>query len=561
MNGYYLAKSDGRKEGSLSKEQIVARLASGACSPSALVWCEGMSGWSPAGQVFAREVEAQRVAEEKEGKPMQSPPPLQDQHLTGEKVPAPESDSKYYVHAPGRDREGPFSENDIRKRMARGLCPQGSLVWREGMSSWEPVEKHFRPRSTSPSSVLETAREVAGLSKLEGFSFKSFFGEIFRRHSSQDAVNLFCCGTDRTTPSIHDVRATWPAPWVFSRMIAFCILLYWGFGWALSEFSNINLFPGLLFVGCFGIPFCVLILFFEMNIKRDVPFYEVVKYFLLGGLLSLICSLLLFRHMSFGNSPAWAAFAEEPGKLIATLLIVGEAYRRGNVLQGMLFGCAVGAGFAAFETAGYVYRFTGAYYNLLLTGSVFVENEVSLSALAPFIDRGMQFYQIGGAAFPMEVWNSNPRACLEYLASSLNPDSVLMMRALYTPLCHVIWTAITAGAYWHVMNLRRQEGLEAKDLVVGVGNRKVNLSIFGDKRFLMIAVVPVLLHAFWNSSLLTDFSYLRNVAIGAIGWVMVVLLIQIGINQVRREKEEALRQAGSTPCPMEDAEPGGEGKG
>lgn len=522
MKEYYLAESDGRKKGPLSKEKIIARLISGACSPNALVWCEGMNRWAPIGQVFAQELGAH-------------------QYLTGEKAPSPELGGLYYICAPGRDKEGPFSEKDIRTRMAQELYPRGSLVWCEGMPEWEPVEKRFRSRGTSPSSVLETAREAVGLSKLEGFSFKSFFGEIFRRHGSQDAVNLFCCGTDRTTPSILDVRATWPAPWVFSRMIAFCLLLYWGFGWALAEFGVMNLVPGLMFVGCFGIPFCVLVLFFEMNIKRDVPFYEVVKYFLLGGLLSLICSLLLFRHMSLGDAPVWAAFAEEPGKLIATLLIVGAAYRRGNVLQGMLFGCAVGAGFAAFETAGYVYRFTGAYYNLLLTGSVFVENEVSLSALAPFIDRGLQFYQIGGSAFPMEVWNSNPRACLEYLASSLNPDSVLMIRALYTPLCHVIWTAITAGAYWHVMNLRRQEGQEATDFVVGVGNRKVNLAIFCDKRFLYIVAIPVLLHAFWNSELLMDYGHVRNLAIGAAGWVMVALLIQMGINQVSREKEEALK--------------------
>lgn len=165
MKEYYLAESDGRKKGPLSKEKIIARLISGACSPNALVWCEGMNRWAPIGQVFAQELGAH-------------------QYLTGEKAPSPELGGLYYICAPGRDKEGPFSEKDIRTKMAQELYPLGSLVWCEGMPDWEPVEKRFRPRSPSPSSVLETAREAVGLSRLEGFSFKSFFGEIFRRHGS-----------------------------------------------------------------------------------------------------------------------------------------------------------------------------------------------------------------------------------------------------------------------------------------------------------------------------------------------------------------------------------------
>src|SRR5262249_60599294 len=53
-------------------------------------------------------------------------------------------------------------------------------------------------------------------------------------------------------------------------------------------------------------------------------------------------------------------FIEDLAKLIALVLIVrGRRYK--YILNGMLFGAAIGAGFACFETAGYAYRTALAY--------------------------------------------------------------------------------------------------------------------------------------------------------------------------------------------------------
>ena len=78
-----------------------------------------------------------------------------------------------------------------------------------------------------------------------------------------------------------------------------------------------------------------------------------VKLFLLGGITSLIFSLFLFK---WTNLISWmgamsGGIVEETGKAAALFLIINNLKYRAT-LNGLLFGAAVGAGFAAFESSG-----------------------------------------------------------------------------------------------------------------------------------------------------------------------------------------------------------------
>ena len=237
----------------------------------------------------------------------------------------------------------------------------------------------------------------ADVEKLEGFSLKDLFSEVFRKHTREEIEEYFIVGTPSTTPSIETIDTTWPKPWVFFRTFLGTLLVYILFLSAWNEFGNVNLIPGLIMVGSFAVPIATLIFFVEMNARRNVSLYQVIRLLFLGGILSLILSLLLFQLTS-SMGLGWlgasvAGMVEESGKLLALLTVTGVPKYRYK-LNGLLFGAAVGTGFAAFESAGYALR-------------------------AGFHDIGMM-------------------------------KEVIMTRGMLSPFAHIAWTAMCGAALWRV---------------------------------------------------------------------------------------------------------------
>ena len=75
-------------------------------------------------------------------------------------------------------------------------------------------------------SVAARLRTLANTEKLEGFSLKHMFSEVFRKRSQEEVDEHFIAGTSRTTPDIDEVETGWPKPWFFSRVLAFVGVLY-----------------------------------------------------------------------------------------------------------------------------------------------------------------------------------------------------------------------------------------------------------------------------------------------------------------------------------------------
>lgn len=202
---------------------------------------------------------------------------------------------------------------------------------------------------------------VAGVEKIEGFKLSDMLSEIWRKRTDEDMENYFAVGTPCNTPKLPEVNTGWPKPWFFFKTFILTALVYLGLRFAYDQFNNDNLVPGLLVMGSFVMPLTLLILFFELNILRNVPLYQVLKLLLLGGVLSLILSLFLYQWTNLGSSDNWfgalgIGLVEETGKAASLLLVLNKLKYRW-ILNGMLFGAAVGAGFAGFESAGYAYRF------------------------------------------------------------------------------------------------------------------------------------------------------------------------------------------------------------
>jgi protease PrsW len=247
--------------------------------------------------------------------------------------------------------------------------------------------------------VARRITKAAGVEHLEGFSINEMFSEVFKKHSDAEVEAYFTVGTTTTTPAIADIDTSWPKPWVFFRTFVGALVVYIGFVQAWQTFQNINLIPGLIIVGSFVVPFSTLIFFFETNVRRNVSLYQVIRLVFLGGVLSLISSLFLFQ-ISYSLNLGWlgasvAGIVEEPGKLLALLLVVNMPKFR-YTLNGLLFGAAIGTGFAAFESAGY------ALY-------------------------------AGLAA-------DDPNAML----------NVIQLRGMLAPFGHIVWTGMSAAVLWKI---------------------------------------------------------------------------------------------------------------
>ncbi|MGH7230748.1 MAG: PrsW family intramembrane metalloprotease, partial [Nitrospiraceae bacterium] len=274
---------------------------------------------------------------------------------------------------------------------------------RIGRSFWQTM----RPASgQKPAGWLDHLSDrissAAGVEKVQGFDFSETFSEVLKKRTDEEVEEYFNVGTRTTTPGLLQVNTDWPKPWVFFKLFTFSVMVYLGFVFALNEFRNPILVPGLISIGSFLIPFSILVLFFEINVARNVPLYQVIRLLLLGGILSLILSLFLFRAT---NLSSWlgamsAGIIEEIGKASALLLVINKLKYRWT-LNGMLFGAAVGTGFASFESAGYAFIY------------------------------GLQ----GGADTMLEIITR--RGLLSILGG------------------HVLWTALVGAALWKVRGERR----------------------------------------------------------------------------------------------------------
>ncbi len=261
-------------------------------------------------------------------------------------------------------------------------------------------------------SVAEGVAKVAGVEQIKGFSLKQMFSEVLKKHSEDEVEEYFTVGTATTTPNIMDVDTNWPKPWVFFRTLCGALIVYLGFIQAWEEFQNINLIPGLIIVGSFVVPFSTLIFFFEINARKNVSLYQVIRLVFLGGILSLIFSLFLFQ-VSGTLSLNWigasvAGLVEEPGKLLALILVINISKYR-YLLNGLLFGAAVGTGFAAFESAGYALR--------------------------------------------VGLFSNNVDVML----------SLIMLRGMLAPFSHIVWSGMSAAVLWKIKGEREFSFTMLKD--------------------------------------------------------------------------------------------------
>ena len=410
----------------------------------------------------------------------QNDPALADQHLTL----CWQNNALYYRMLNGQIR-------------IDGVIPQPTGVlqlgqtFQMGSSIWQ-VNSQTATLGGLLDSLGKRLNSLASTEKLEGFSLSGMFSEVFKKRQQEETDEYFICGTSKTTPAIEQAVTGWPRPWFFMRVLLFLFGVYFFLWLGWKEFANFNLLPGMMMIGSMIVPLATVILFFELNTPRNVSFFSAIGMLCAGGVVSLFVALIGFQvsglHTVLG--PPAAGIIEETGKLI-TVIILARNVRQKYILNGLLFGAAVGAGFAIFESAGYAFNaFLGPITHYLARGTAMSGNLVEFA---------------GGQ-----------------LTSSI------MLRGLLSPFGHVAWTAIAAGALWRVK-----------------WDRPFNLGMLGNPMFFKAFLIPVGLHMIWNSPI-PDFFFILHILNGVVAWYIVFGIVQQGLKQVKREqlnqtKEELAR--------------------
>ncbi|GAB3959657.1 hypothetical protein GCM10028805_56180 [Spirosoma harenae] len=288
------------------------------------------------------------------------------------------------------------------------LTPATDL--RIGSSHWRLRMRPLTgPTAVNPFSGIDFSHSVHRISTLTGvdtldsdFSLKTIFAKVGEKRSDEDIESAFTVGTRLTTPLVGTIVSNWPQPWLFVRFGGSALLVFIALYLAVNQFQNGLLIPGLLFVGSFAVPFASLIFFWEMNAPQNVSLYQTIKLLFSGGMVSLLISLFFFSNLAFLDTflgASSAGIVEESGKLLAVLLLMRTKKQYHWILNGLLFGAAVGTGFAAFESSGYAFV-------VLLRGG-----------------------------FSQAI-------------------STIFLRGVLAPFGHVVWTAITAAAVWRVKGER-----------------------------------------------------------------------------------------------------------
>jgi protease PrsW len=194
----------------------------------------------------------------------------------------------------------------------------------------------------------------------------------------------------------------------------------------------------------------------------------------IGGIASLIVALVFFQWFDFLSNwlaASAAGIIEEPAKVLIVVALFGRVARYKWVLNGLLLGAAIGTGFAAFESAGYAYRF---------------------NSIDGMVDN-------------------------------------LMLRGLLAPFMHIVWTANATAALWIVK-----------------GDRKFELSMLGDMRFLRVMLSSVILHMIWNANFSTIplpiVLDLKFPVLGIIAWIITFRLVQTGLKQLNEARHAEVQR-------------------
>lgn len=279
----------------------------------------------------------------------------------------------YWYYRQGEEEHGPLSSAQMRALIDEKQIGAKTLVWSEATRGrWlslsrtvlaEALAEEEHPGDQARSAFIRASTRINQYVGEEGsadFHLKNLFSSVFKRHTREEAELVFISGTSLTTPNEQEIPLSWPKPWLFSRVLLVLVITYLILYGCTLLFGNVLTIPGMIAIGSFAAPFALVVFFYELNAPRNISMLRVLQMFFVGGVASIFVTLILYSFIPIGEIGFFSAIVigvvEEVGKLIIIAYLIKKTQVK-YILNGLLIGAAVGAGFAAFESAGYALNF------------------------------------------------------------------------------------------------------------------------------------------------------------------------------------------------------------
>ena len=333
--------------------------------------------------------------------------------------------------------------------------------------------------------------KFAGENRTVTLHLRDLISGVFKHHTTEETEKLFICGTKTTTPAESDIIAEWPKPWLYSRVFILLLIVYFGLTLMWKQLDNPFALMNIPYIGTLIGPITVLVFFFEMNVPRNISLIKIIKIFLAGGVASLFLTLLLFGIApNFDNSAVSGAvvtgIVEEIGKIGICAYFISKHHGKAYLLNGILYGGAVGAGFAVFESVGY--------------------------ALYVGLNNGLL----------MAIQEQNTGNWISYFYYQML--DVVKIRGFLSPGGHIAWAAVEGFA-----------------IILAMKGSEFTWETLIKPDFLKIVWIPVILHALWDAPLFQQPQIIYNCKmvfiVGSI-WLILLIFINQGLQQISRMKEK-----------------------
>lgn len=314
--------------------------------------------------------------------------------------------------------------------------------------------------------VKDTFEDITGGSKEAEFKLSDLWANVFKKHTDEESEDLLISGTKRHTPRPEDIGKGWHRPWLYSRIFLVLAITFAFLFVCFQLFGNDLAIVGLAFIGSMVMPFSLLVLFWETNIPRNISIFELVKMFFVGGVASLAMALLLFELIPVQELNVVGAILvgiiEEVGKLLPVAYFIYKSKSK-YILNGILIGAAIGAGFAVFESAGYALFRTESVNdivnNILLRGILAAGGHIvwaAMSGAAIMLAKGdgefgMRIFKSG------KFWKLFPVPIVLHALWDM-PFSTILMYVLLVVIAWVFILALIRAGMTEVNRLTKKGG-------------------------------------------------------------------------------------------------------
>ena len=220
-----------------------------------------------------------------------------------------------------------------------------------------PQESSQKERAAKTiSTVAGAINHMTGEEGKANIRLNELFMDVFKKHTKDEKLRLFSSGLSGNIPDERSMVAQWPRPWFYSRVFAVLLPLTLLLYYLLFRVSSFHLVAAMMLLAVLMVPVTMMIFLYECNVPRNLSLADCISMFLIGGVTSLV--ILVLSSVVFPETSLYTWYGTLFSSLLEILaltLVIFLYIRRHDskyILNGLLIGACVGAGFCVLENTG-----------------------------------------------------------------------------------------------------------------------------------------------------------------------------------------------------------------